>query len=179
MQTRLKMLLSDFDAYGDAIPGHRLRDWIEACPLQLDDVHDYCRFHPERYVRNLVQAATAYHALVLCWKNGQRSPIHNHRGSRCAVKVLSGEAVETKFDVAANGMVYPTSSEWLCEGSTCYSEDADIHQVSNLQSGNADLVTLHVYSPPLLRMNMYSLHGSDVLEFFDPVNEEFVSGAGI
>jgi DMSO/TMAO reductase YedYZ molybdopterin-dependent catalytic subunit len=36
-------------------------------------------------------------------------------------------------------------------------EDGDLHQVSNLQAGSADLVTLHVYSPPLLRMTTYSL----------------------
>jgi cysteine dioxygenase len=35
--------------------------------------------------------------------------------------------------------------------------DADMHQVSNLQPGDADLVTLHVYSPPLRQMGTYSL----------------------
>ena len=54
-----------------------------------------------------------------------------------------------------------------------------MHQLSNLQAGNADLVTLHVYSPPLLRMNVFSLHGDAVREFFDPINDEFTSGAGI
>ena len=29
--------------------------------------------------------------------------------------------------------------------------------MSNLQAGNADLVTLHVYSPPLLYMGTYDL----------------------
>ena len=42
----------------------------------------------------------------LCWRNGQRSPIHNHRGSNCGVKVLRGVATETTFARAANGMIY-------------------------------------------------------------------------
>ena len=51
--------------------------------------------------------------------------------------------------------------------------------MSNLQRDGADLVTFHIYSPPLLWMNMYSLLDDSVSRFFDPVNDEFVSGAGI
>jgi len=76
-------------------------------------------------------------------------------------------------------MVYATGSRQLAAGHTCASQDADVHQMSNLQPEGSDLVTLHVYSPPLFRMNMYSLEGAKVRQFFDPVNEEFVSGAGI
>ena len=45
----------------------------------------------------------------------------------------------------------------------------DIHQISNLQPGNADLVTLHLYSPPLLVMGQYSLTDPAVREFKDEV----------
>ena len=161
------------------IPSVHLQEWIGRCPLRLDDVLNYCQDHPDHYVRNLVHAGPAYHALLLCWRNGHRSPIHDHRGASCAVKVLAGEALETNFNRAPNGMVYAASSRPMVQGSTCFSENADIHQVSNLQAGNADLVTLHVYSPPLMRMNVYSLRGDEVREFFDPVNDEFTSGAGI
>jgi cysteine dioxygenase len=179
VKSLLDDVFADFARCPDGIPADRLRRWIETCSITLQDVLGFCRFHPERYVRNLVRAEPAYHALILCWRNGHRSPIHDHTGSRCAVKVLAGEAIETRFELAPNGMVYATGSSVLRHGTTCYSEDADIHQVSNLQAGGADLVTLHVYSPPLLKMNAYSLHGHDVREFFDPVNDEFVSGAGI
>ena len=179
MEPRLEAVFAELDEFEAAIPSAQLQEWIGSCPLHTDDVQNYCRYHPKHYVRNLMRAGPAYHALVLCWRNGHRSPIHDHRGSSCAVKVLSGEALETNFKRAPNGMVYPVSSRSLVQGSTCYSENADIHQVSNLQSGNADLVTLHVYSPPLMRMNVYSLRGDEVREFFDPVNDEFKSGAGI
>ena len=49
---------------------------------------------------------------------------------------------------------------------------------ANLQDGGADLVTLHVYSPALLRMGTYSLTSPDVIEFEDPVHE-FCQGSGI
>ena len=133
----------------------------------------------ERYLRNLIYAGPAYQALVLCWRSGQRSPIHDHTGSSCGVKVISGVATETTFAVAPNDMVYALSSRHLPAGSTCASQDADVHQMSNLQPAGADLITLHIYSPALVYMNMYSIVAASVERFFDPINNEFVSGAGI
>ena len=47
-----------------------------------------------------------------------------------------------------------------------------------MQADNAHLVTLHVYSPPLVTMNKYSLDGT-VTRFDEPINYEFMEGAGI
>ena len=154
-------------------------DWFGEAPLTLQDVASYLIFRPERYVRNRLHDGPAYQALVLCWRNGQRSPIHNHRGSHCGVKVLKGVATETIFTRAPNGLVLPVGSRDLPPGHTCASADEDIHQVSNLQAGGADLVTLHIYSPPLLRMEMFSLDTPAVREWDDPVNDPFAHGGGI
>ncbi|MEM6799726.1 MAG: cysteine dioxygenase family protein, partial [Planctomycetota bacterium] len=178
MHAYLDKLFADLDAAPD-LSATRLRDWIQRCPLRLADVEPYCRFNPARYVRNLLYEGHGYHALVLCWRSGQRSPIHDHRGSGCAVKVLAGQAIETSFRRAPNGMVVPTGSRTLLEGESCYSEDADMHQVSNLQAGNADLVTLHVYAPPLLNMSIYDIDGSEPREYHDPVLTDLTAGAGI
>jgi hypothetical protein len=95
------------------------------------------------------------------------------------VKVLRGRAVETLFDRAPNDMIYATCSRELHEGHMTASQDTDIHQISNLQAASADLVTLHVYSPPLLCMNTYSLLDASIAHFVDPINAEFVGGDGI
>src|SRR5947208_16232597 len=113
--------------------------WFKAHPLTPDDVADYLVFRSDHYVRNLLHAGPNYQALVLCWRNGQRSPIHNHRGSNCGVKVLRGVATETLFARAANGLIYPVSSRDLPVGHVCVSADDDIHQISNLQPRGADL----------------------------------------
>jgi hypothetical protein len=57
-------------------------------------------------------------------------------------------------------------------------QDQDIHQISNLQPDNVDLITLHIYSPPLLVMGQYSLLDPAVREFKDEVYV-FTEGAGI
>jgi cysteine dioxygenase len=154
-------------------------NWLRESRLTVAELSYYLVFQRERYVRNLVHQGPAYQALLLCWRNGQRSPIHNHRGSNCGVKVLRGVATETVFGRAANGMILAERSHDLPPGHICASADDDIHQVSNLQAGAEDLVTLHVYSPPLLRMEVFSLESNAVNEWDDPINNSFVLGGGI
>ena len=127
--------------------------------LEIDDrdVAEFIRFADPSYQRVLVRAKRWYHLWVLCWKNGQRSPIHDHLGSSCGVRVLRGTATVTDCVFAANGCVKAVGSRDYPAGSVLASEDDDLHQFSNLQDGGADLVTLHVYSPPLRRMGVYSL----------------------
>jgi cysteine dioxygenase len=171
--------LSALERFTSRIDLPELERWLAATSVTFDDVKPFLRFHPDRYVRNLMHAGPAYQALVLCWRSGQRSPIHDHQGSSCAVKVLRGIATETQFEKTAAGLVYAVGSRQLATGSSCATQDDDIHQMSNLQPAGEDLVTLHIYSPPLLTMNMFSILDAKVTQFFDPINDEFVGGAGI
>ena len=175
----IESVFAGLDRFDGQLPLRAILDWFGEVPLTIQDVASYLTFRPERYVRNRLHDGPAYQALVLCWRNGQRSPIHNHRGSHCGVKVLRGVATETTFTRAPNGLVLPVSSRELPPGHTCASADEDIHQVSNLQAGGADLVTLHIYSPPLLRMEVFALDSPAVREWDDPVNDPLAHGGGI
>ena len=177
MPQTLPELLTSLDYYSDRIPLVELTRRLEDLAIDLDAVRGYLGFGPDHYRRDLMHAGPAYHALLLCWRSGQRSPIHDHRGSRCAVRVLKGVATESQFVRTKDGLIYPTFSRQLPAGSVCASQDDDIHQMSNLQSG-LDLVTLHMYSPPLLVMGTYSLTERAVAEFYDPIFE-FALGGGI
>jgi cysteine dioxygenase len=125
----------------------------------LDDVRDFVKFDPSRYRRNLVAEGPWYSLLVLCWRSGQRSPIHDHAQSACAFKVLTGVCSETVFGYSACGQVYPLHTEDRPVGSIVATQDADTHQVSNLQPVPRDLVTLHIYAPPLKSMALFSITG--------------------
>ena len=147
---------------------------VEVC---CDDVAEFIRFSDKRYARNSFRAGPWYHAWVMCWKNGQRSPIHDHKGSSCGVRVLRGVLTETFFEFAPNGHVKASFSRDLTPGGVCGSEDTDLHQISNLQARMADLVTLHVYSPPLVKMGTYSLE--DATRGEEYMAMEFCDAAGI
>ena len=91
---------------------------------------------------------------------------------------MVGEASETIFAMTEEGFIFPVRTRPLPEGFICATEDLDIHQLSNFQPKQADLITLHIYSPPLLVMGQYSWNDTIVRDFEDEVHA-FCEGAGI
>lgn len=178
MSLTFKDFLSQLDEFEGRIPLDVLTRALSRLRIEYADISEFAEFGDNTYKRNLAHAGRGYQALILCWRSGQRSPLHDHRGSSCGVKVIKGAATETFFERTPEGMVFATGSRILNEGDVCGSQDDDIHQVSNLQCGGADLVTLHVYSPPLMNMRTFSLTDTTVREFHDPVSE-FAHGLGI
>jgi cysteine dioxygenase len=150
---------------------------LDQLEIDRSEYGPFVHFSAQTYRRNLMREGNWYNLLVLCWKNGQRSPIHDHKGSCCALRVLEGVMTETIFEFAPNGLVKPIFSRDLFPGQVAGSEDTDMHQVSNLQAGNADLITLHLYSPPLMKMGTYSL--TDRARGEEPMFLEFCDAAGI
>jgi len=179
MPTQIENAFAALDRIDGKLPMEAILAWLNSGQLTLEDLAPYFIFSHDRYVRNRLYDGPDFQALVLCWRNGQRSPIHNHRGSNCGVRVLRGVATETVFTRAPNGMFIPTHSREMPAGHICASADVDVHQISNLQAGGADLVTLHIYSPPLYLMEVFSLDSPQVHEWDDPVNDPFPVGGGI
>jgi cysteine dioxygenase len=177
MATTLTDLIRCLDALEAPPPLAALTKELAELEIDWAALEPHALFSARAYRRNLVKASRHYNLLVLCWKNGQRSPIHDHTGSSCAVRVLKGTMTETLFEFAANGHVKPTLSRDVPVGAVIGSVDKDMHQVSNLQAGDADLITLHVYAPPLLVMGTYSLHDRERGE--EPMYLAFTDAAGI
>lgn len=166
MTSKLDALLDYLDSLHGRAPLKEIALRLKQLDLTRADLAAWVKFSDQTYQRNLVRAGPWYHLWVMCWRNGQRSPIHDHTGSACAIRVLEGTATVTNFERAANGHVKATGSQDHAPGAVVATADDDMHQVSNLQGGKADLITMHVYTPPLLRMGTYSIHdltrGEDV-----------------
>jgi len=177
MAKTLNDLIAFLDSLQERAPLDRLVAELEELQVDCEMLREHVRFSAQQYARNLVRKGHWYHLLVLCWKNGQRSPIHDHSGSTCGVRVLRGVMTETTFGFAPNGHVKALGSRDLAEGRVCGTQDDDLHQVSNLQPGDADLVTLHVYTPPLMFMGTYSMY--DTSRGQEPMLLELVDAAGI
>jgi cysteine dioxygenase len=107
---------------------------------------------------------------------GPRSSIHDHAGSLGGLKILQGELTECLFARAANGMIKSLSSADYAIENTRVEETSLIHQISNLQSENGKAVSVHIYIPPLLRMNVYSLEDAAVRNILP---QYFSLGSGI
>jgi cysteine dioxygenase len=177
MTPHLRQLVDYLDALQGRAPLSQLIAALARAPVVCDEVSDLIRFSPRTYQRIPLRGTDWYQAWVMCWRNGQRSPIHDHKGSSCAVRVLRGTLTETLFAFAPNGHVKAACSRDFQPGEVLGGEDGDVHQVSNLQAGQADLVTLHVYSPPLIFMGTYDLTSAN--RGLEPMALEFSDAAGI
>lgn len=159
-------LIAWLGGFEHRIPLPVLVDRLHDDALSADELAGFIRFSDERYCRNLVGYGSQFYVLLLCWKPGQASPIHDHRNATCGVRVVSGIATETRFREQGTGLAVERVRH-LRAGEVCGSIDADIHQVRN--EGDANLVTLHVYSPFLDDINLYDVERGRVSVFSDPL----------
>jgi cysteine dioxygenase len=174
----LKRLIDAFRRFRERIPQEDLVRLVSAVNITIDSVVDFCHFHDHHYVRNLIHRQPHVEVLCMCWLSGQRSPIHDHNQSNCLVRVLEGVMTNTDFKLLPSGYVCPVVSHEYGAGAIEARSEADIHQVANLQPAGCNLVTLHVYSPPLQRMNVFSADRPNAPRHFYPMEHTF-QGDGI
>ncbi len=153
----LTRLVDFLNALESRAPIEQLRHHLTQLDVKADDLTPFSIFGDTCYRRNLISEGPWFELLCICWKSGQRSPIHNHAGSTCGLRIIEGVATETAFETTPCGQIKPTKSVDYEPGLVCCTQDSQIHQVSNLQPANQCLRTLHIYSPPLRTMQTYSL----------------------
>ncbi len=153
----LHALLNAWDRLAGPIPEDRLRDGLRSLRIDRHALWNCVRFDEQSYQRTRIHARDHYEVLVLCWRPGQGSPIHDHGGSTCAVLVVEGAATEIGFMATACGKLAPSRSQRVDAGAVIVSRLRDIHQMANLESEGTDLVSLHVFSPPLSGGRCYRL----------------------
>lgn len=153
----LSKLVHFLDQLESRAPLGQLRELLESLDVTREDLEPFIEFGDATYRRNLICEGEWYELLCICWRSGQRSPIHNHAGSTCGLRIIEGVATETIFEFSPSGLIKPVQTADAGIGFVCTTQDEDIHQVSNLQADGEELITLHIYSPPLRRMDNFSL----------------------
>ncbi len=171
LQGELGQLLSYLDSIppGERADPQRLRVLLGALPAGRFDA--VAQYSDAGYTRVLVAGNAGYEVLLMGWKPGQQSPIHDHSQSVCAARVLVGTASQTRFAFTPSGKLRAEGTEEIAAGMVCASQDDDIHLIANY--GTTSLCTLHVYSPPLTRMTQYRF---DTTERADYVPENQLPG---
>jgi predicted metal-dependent enzyme (double-stranded beta helix superfamily) len=90
---------------------------------------------------------------LLCWSHDHDTGFHDHDLSAGAVAVVSGSVREERL--ALGRSVDAPISRIAHAGSTFAFGASDIHRV--LHAGTEPAVTIHAYSPPLVRMGSYTI----------------------
>ncbi len=171
----LSQFLDELDTREGPFCLNQLQALLQQLEIVPAEIRNHLVFDKVRYQRNLLRRSPGYEALLLCFEAGQRTPIHDHCGSACGVLVVEGHAMETIFASSPDGWLYATGSQELPQGGVVGSSDMDIHQLSNLQSGQRRLVTLHIYSPPLGEVGNYSIVDNTVTRVLAPTRDALMS----
>lgn len=90
---------------------------------------------------------------LLCWSHDHDTGFHDHDLSAGAVAVVSGSVREERL-VLGRPVDSPIS-RLAHAGSSFHFGAGDIHRV--LHAGTEPAVTIHAYSPPLVRMGSYMI----------------------
>jgi len=136
-------------------------DWMRRVRVGAEELRPHVGFKEGTYARHRVIHCDFAELLVLCWRPGQRTPIHDHDGSFGAVRVLRGVMWETLFEMDdARGLRYKSAREWT-PGHVTGADVPDIHQLGNPDVSDRDLVTLHLYAPPLTSLNVFKVGRKD------------------
>jgi quercetin dioxygenase-like cupin family protein len=96
-------------------------------------------------------------AWLICWSVDQDTGFHDHDESAAAIAVISGQVREDRLRLGG-----PPSSQLICAGSMFTVPPEAIHRV--LHSGLQPAITIHAYSPPLMRSGAYRVGSHGELE---------------
>lgn len=159
--------MSTLEKFVDALRGipaeefhdDRVLAVVRAQNVDPADLEPFLVWRPDRYTRSLLYRDELFMVLVLCWNIGQTSPVHDHAGQRCWMRVEQGHLEMANYACKANGVIEYVDTEVVGpEGQDVHVDQcACVHQISNRCAWSEPAVSLHVYSKPFDDCYIYDL----------------------
>jgi cysteine dioxygenase len=141
--------------------------WLVNAEISAENLRPFIGFKEGNYWRHRVCRNEAVEMLVLCWRPGHKTPIHDHNGSHGVVRVHAGVLSESIFTYdEIKGLSYQ-SGRTLQIGEVTGAGVPDIHRLENAEDSGQDLITIHVYAPPLGVLKTYKV-GSPQIDLYIP-----------
>lgn len=137
------------------------RDAVSRLELSEALIEEHIGFCDETYSRNLVMLTPVFEMLVMCWRPGQLSTVHDHLDSFALSKVLRGTLFNRNYRRLDDGSVdgraelEVVNDELIGPGDWSALDRGGIHQMGNAPEADEDLVTLHFYARPLREIHVF------------------------
>ncbi len=112
-----------------------------------DSWRRYAVFGDDSYGRNLIWRSRDFELLLLCWKSGQASAIHDHGAQNCWMAVLDGVLEEQHFSARDGELKRGRVMAYEAGGVAFIRDEIALHQIR--AAGGQDGVSLHLYSRPI------------------------------
>jgi quercetin dioxygenase-like cupin family protein len=128
----------------------QLKSFVEDLAADTDRWARFVRHDREHRVYELLWEDADVNAWLICWSEDHDTGFHDHDTSAAAITVIAGQVREDRLRL--NGEPRGRVSG---AGETLIVPPYAIHRV--LHAGTGPAVTIHAYSPPLVRTGAYSL----------------------
>lgn len=152
------------------ITTQRVLDVLNDSRIDDASIRRYAAWSDERYTRHLIFRDELFEVVLLCWKPGQRTPIHTHNGQLGWATVVQGnlEVVNYQWhgcdrpenqnvvgiDCLSGGKnvdVRPTESARAVVGGpvATVTKQQSIHQILCPKDAEGPSASVHIYSRPI------------------------------
>ncbi len=122
--------------------------------LPISVFENYCSWSDKAYTRNCIVENDKFELILLCWSVGQKTPIHNHGGEECWVKVIEGDIKELIYKTDDLGKLSVVKSSISTTNDISYMIDfMGYHSLENLS--NKRSMSLHLYAKPIRNCDVF------------------------
>ena len=132
-----------------SLPPDELTTFVDDWRRAATGGRELVRHDPEQRVCELLWEDEDVNAWLICWSEDDDTGFHDHDASAAAITVIDGRVREDRLRL--NGAPSTTVSG---PGRLTIPPNA-IHRV--LHAGEVPAVTIHAYSPPLVRTGAYAV----------------------
>ncbi len=157
-------LLKTFIEHLETLPDKTSPDELEKCVLDMDTmklpIEEYISFSDRAYKRNIINVSTKCEVTVVCFMEGQATPIHDHGDSIGITIIQNGTMTEELFNKQSTGMITPELEHTFQKNELSRVNLTTIHRVSNAHTEG--FVSINIYFPPLTLMNIYNLKDTNL-----------------
>jgi uncharacterized NAD(P)/FAD-binding protein YdhS len=176
----LAWLVTELDAHQGVLVQSRVRRLLTEANLDYSEVAPYIEHCAERCARRSVVRRENYEILVVTWAPFQGCTAHDHSGCLCGLKVVQGSLVEQLYAGGNDGNVRAIVSSRLGPGEITVDPGVVVHSLANT-GPIGEVVTVHVYSPPLPEIRKFVVSENPPSELFlrlAPDNAEIIAIVG-
>jgi len=121
--------------------------------LDVEALAARARFSDQGYTRTVLHRCAGWEVLLAGWLPRQRTAVHGHGESHGVTCLLEGTLSEVEYRLAPGGQVKKSERRTHGVGSVFHEQPHTIHHVEH--AGRLRSVSLHLYAPPLQRMELY------------------------
>jgi cysteine dioxygenase len=181
----LKTTLADFVAglrtmEQNLITKPGVLQYVSEAKLRIEALRPYVFWNEHSYTRNLVYRDEIFEVMTICWRPGQKTPIHTHNGQLGWMIVVQGEILTHQYRYVRCSSPENQNVlgiDCLAGGNQVELERLDtiscaddgrvvtvdklqtIHQIENAEEARSGCVSLHIYSKPFDSCVAFDLEG--------------------